>query len=245
MKARELDKKFDTGEDITGYLDMPKAERPAREQRYPMKKYVAFFDLDHTILDTSSARLYIRYLYKKGEIGRWDLARGVFLSILHRLGLFATDDVIKKWVMKYRGKSEREMLEHIEHWFNTYVVPRIRDKAVLEIERHKQNGARTVLLSASTNYGCDPVRDHLGMDDVISTRLAVQYDCKQSYAIMKPAPCQHFRVPTICRNCRGAWHAPTPAHRDNIAPTGGAHPTGQVQRPGDSATCGILGESRQ
>ncbi len=139
-----------------------------------MKKYVAFFDLDHTILDTSSARLYIRYLYKKGEIGRWDLTRGVFFSVLHRLGLFATDDVIKKWVMKYRGKSERETFEHTDAWFQEYVAPRIREKSVLEIERHKKNGALTVILSASTNYGCNPVRNHLGMDDVISTRLAVR-----------------------------------------------------------------------
>ncbi|MDJ0763033.1 MAG: CopG family antitoxin [Myxococcota bacterium] len=33
MKAKELDKKFDTDEDITKYLDMLKARRPAQEQK--------------------------------------------------------------------------------------------------------------------------------------------------------------------------------------------------------------------
>ena len=33
MKAEEFDKKFDRGEDITKYLDFPKARRPGREQR--------------------------------------------------------------------------------------------------------------------------------------------------------------------------------------------------------------------
>jgi len=33
MKAKEFDKKFDNGEDITKYLDYSKAKRPGREQK--------------------------------------------------------------------------------------------------------------------------------------------------------------------------------------------------------------------
>ena len=33
MKAKELDKKFENDEDITKYLDMSKARRPAQEQK--------------------------------------------------------------------------------------------------------------------------------------------------------------------------------------------------------------------
>ncbi|MDP2167190.1 MAG: hypothetical protein Q8J64_02530 [Thermodesulfovibrionales bacterium] len=33
MKAREFDKKFDEGEDISKYLDVSKASRPGREQK--------------------------------------------------------------------------------------------------------------------------------------------------------------------------------------------------------------------
>ena len=33
MKAKEFDKKFDNGEDITGYLDYSKAKRPGREHK--------------------------------------------------------------------------------------------------------------------------------------------------------------------------------------------------------------------
>jgi predicted DNA binding CopG/RHH family protein len=32
-KAKELDRRFDAGEDITTYLDLSKARRPAHEQR--------------------------------------------------------------------------------------------------------------------------------------------------------------------------------------------------------------------
>ena len=33
MKARDFDKKFDSGEDITKHLDFSKARRPEQEQR--------------------------------------------------------------------------------------------------------------------------------------------------------------------------------------------------------------------
>ncbi len=33
MKANELDKKFDDGNDITEYLDLSKAKRPEQEQK--------------------------------------------------------------------------------------------------------------------------------------------------------------------------------------------------------------------
>ena len=33
MRAKDLDKKFDTGEDITEFLDLSKARRPGQEQK--------------------------------------------------------------------------------------------------------------------------------------------------------------------------------------------------------------------
>ena len=33
MKAEELDKQFDQGEDITAHLDLSKAQRPEQEQK--------------------------------------------------------------------------------------------------------------------------------------------------------------------------------------------------------------------
>jgi len=33
MKAKDLDKKFDRGEDLSSYMDLKKANRPGQEQR--------------------------------------------------------------------------------------------------------------------------------------------------------------------------------------------------------------------
>ncbi|MCX7678648.1 MAG: HAD-IB family hydrolase [Spirochaetes bacterium] len=139
-----------------------------------MNRYVAFFDLDHTILDTSSALLYLQYLRDQELIGKFELTKGVILSLLHRAGFFTTEDVIKKWVKKYEGVSENETIEHARRWFEKMVKSHIRLEAFKEIKRHRENGARTVILSASTNYGCEPIKTFLGMDDIISTKLEVR-----------------------------------------------------------------------
>lgn len=139
-----------------------------------MDKYVAFFDLDHTLLNTSSARLYLQYLRNEGMISRWVLLHGFMLSMLHRMGFFESEKVIRKWVKKYEGVSESETLIHMQRWFDTMVKPHIRIKAVKEVQRHRENGARTVILSASTNYGCIPIKNFLFIDDVICTKLEVR-----------------------------------------------------------------------
>jgi hypothetical protein len=33
MKAKDLDRRFDAGEDVTEYLDLAKARRPSHEQK--------------------------------------------------------------------------------------------------------------------------------------------------------------------------------------------------------------------
>ena len=33
MNAKEFDKKFDAGEDVTGYLDLSKADRPGQQNK--------------------------------------------------------------------------------------------------------------------------------------------------------------------------------------------------------------------
>ena len=52
-------------------------------------------------------------------------------------------------------------------------MPRIATAIVEAIRHHQTNGGLTVILSAATPYVCVPAQKHLGMDDVICTRLEV------------------------------------------------------------------------
>ncbi len=54
MKAKSLDKKFDSGEDVIKYLDLQKAARPGQEQR---RVNVDFPDWMVDSLDKEARRL--------------------------------------------------------------------------------------------------------------------------------------------------------------------------------------------
>lgn len=139
-----------------------------------MKPFIAFFDLDHTLLDTSSGRLFIKYAYQQGMISHGELISGMLIAAIHRFGMFNTSNIFQKWAQKFAGWPETKMRDFTERFFIERVASRFRPQIVDEVRFHKARGAHTVLLSASTSYICEPARRHLSMDAVLSTTLEVE-----------------------------------------------------------------------
>ncbi len=139
-----------------------------------MSRYIAFYDLDRTILSTSSGKLFVQYLYKTGIISGMDLLAGFYISFIHRLGIIHSDAIIRKWVARFSGWSEEEMQNMTDHWFASMVEPTIRDNAAESIREHNNKGAQTVILSAATRFICEPVQHRLNMDHTLCTELEIR-----------------------------------------------------------------------
>lgn len=136
--------------------------------------YVAFFDLDETLLAKNSGRVFWEYcmenrLYSPVEIGYLGFSLLKFL-----VGFDETEDFIRSWASVFRGWSENKMESITRELFDQRIRPVIRNPAVSEVKKHQDAGARTVILSASTRFVCHPVRDHLGMDEALCTALAIE-----------------------------------------------------------------------
>ncbi len=138
-----------------------------------MKRYAAFFDLDDTLLTSSSGKLFIQYSYQHNLISHNELLYGMAMFLVHRLGFIKTEGLVRKWAMKYQGWPEKKMLDFANNFFHEVLVHHFRNSMTGEIEHHKKNGGLTVLLSASTSFLCEMVRDHFKMDDIICTTLAL------------------------------------------------------------------------
>ena len=72
-----------------------------------MKPYIAFFDLDNTLLSGSSGRYLVRYSYKNGLLSHSELVNGIYSSLLYRAGFTDSGEIVGRWIMKYRGWPER------------------------------------------------------------------------------------------------------------------------------------------
>ncbi|MCU0821557.1 MAG: HAD-IB family phosphatase [Spirochaetes bacterium] len=116
----------------------------------------------------------MKYAYSSGKISSSELLKGVLIGILHRVGIVNTGVIIRKWADKYSGVSEQETIDISNKWFNEIVVHHFRESILSEIKFHKENNGRLVILSASTPYICRPVKEYLGLDDIICTELEVR-----------------------------------------------------------------------
>lgn len=133
-------------------------------------KYVAFFDLDGTILNASSGMLMVKYLRKHGLLTpriRAGLAAARFTSTVGASPHVSMSALI--W-FAWKGKSAAASAARDRAIFHEYVASAIRQDAVREISIHKERGGSSVLLSASVDTICDCVAQHLSMDDVICTK---------------------------------------------------------------------------
>ncbi len=143
------------------------------QESLAMKSYIAFFDLDHTMLDTSSGRLFIKYAYRHGVISHRELLSGITISMMHRFGLLNSVEIFDKWALKFSGWPEIKMRDFTESFFSEVAVGHMRPSIVQEVNFHREKGALTVILSASMVYMCEPLRRHLSLDECLCTTLEV------------------------------------------------------------------------
>ena len=115
----------------------------------------------------------MKYAYAGGLISTAELFKGIFIGLLHRIGIAGTEKIIRKWAGKYSGISEQETINTSNQWFSKVVTAHFRESILKEIKFHRENNGRIVILSASTPYICRPVKEYLGMDDYICTELEV------------------------------------------------------------------------
>lgn len=136
--------------------------------------YVAFFDLDETLLAKNSGKVFWDYclenkIYSPLEMGYLGFSLFKFL-----VGFDETEDFVRSWASVFKGWSEEKMQDITRELFASGIKPVIRSAAENEVARHRAAGARTVILSASTRYVCEPVKDHLAMDEALCTALDIQ-----------------------------------------------------------------------
>ncbi len=134
--------------------------------------HVAFFDLDHTILSTSSGRIMFKGSYEHGLIGKKEIRNAIFINMLYRLGIITPEEAVSRWMKWYRGMSIDDMAPVATEWIKE-LTGLVRGGAREEIRRHCDSGALTVILSASPSFICEEMRKALGMDDILCTELEV------------------------------------------------------------------------
>ncbi|HGY55461.1 MAG TPA: haloacid dehalogenase-like hydrolase [Caldithrix abyssi] len=136
--------------------------------------YAAFFDLDNTIFNVNSGKLMVEHALENGLMKRKDILRVMLLSLGYRIGVISPEMIMAKVSGLLKGTPEEDMVRFSKRIFDEQLKTHIREDIVREIRRHRQNGGRVVILSASTAYMCIPVKEYLKMDDTVCSEMEVQ-----------------------------------------------------------------------
>jgi len=140
-----------------------------------MNKVTALFDMDRTLLDTSSALLYVRYLRRIGQIGRRGVAQVIGWTLLERLGLLDMQRLVERLVTATSGDSEPELKQLCDRWFAQDVLPHVTDRGRQRLAEHQAQGHLLGIVSASTQYAVGPLAAYLGIPgQYVSTHLESQ-----------------------------------------------------------------------
>jgi HAD superfamily hydrolase (TIGR01490 family) len=137
----------------------------------------AFFDLDKTIIATSSTLAMGRSFYAAGMIGRKAVLKGAYARLVYHLGQADADKMDRMrddLARAVTGWEADKVAEVIAADLIALVNPLIYDEAAALIESHHAAGRSVVIVSSSGEEVVGPIGDLLGADEVVSSRMVVE-----------------------------------------------------------------------
>jgi len=135
------------------------------------KSYVAFFDLDKTILSINSGKILVKKARKSGLMSSSDFLTALYYSLLYKFHLKNTDEIISgmgKWL---NGIEVGKVVDLCESIVKGFLVPAIRPEIIEEFNFHRGRNAELVILSSAMSQICLPVGHFLNFDSVICTEM--------------------------------------------------------------------------
>ncbi|HLT36191.1 MAG TPA: HAD family hydrolase [Enhygromyxa sp.] len=133
----------------------------------------AFFDVDHTLIACNSARKWVEYLWRNGQISVRAALRSVWWLVKYRLSVLDYEAVTAEVVSDYAGKSVDELAAEVEAWFHANVEPLICVEGRERIEWHRAQGHTLVLLTSGTFFSVAPLQRTLDVPHLVCTELEI------------------------------------------------------------------------
>ena len=136
----------------------------------------AFFDLDKTIVAKSSVVAFGGSFYREGLISRRVIARAMYGQLVYTLfgaGESKMERMREAMLHLTRGWDQQRIKQIVHDAIDDVIAPIVYAEALDLLSEHRDAGRRTVIISSSPAEVVEPVAEHLGVDDVICTRAAV------------------------------------------------------------------------
>jgi putative phosphoserine phosphatase/1-acylglycerol-3-phosphate O-acyltransferase len=136
--------------------------------------YIAYYDLDHTILAGNSATYLVEEARKRGVMSQRKYRQALYLSILYKLEIGDPVKMINRMLGWLNGLQLEAVNEICEDVFAEKLKQTIRPEILTSMQQHWENSGAVVLLSSATSPVCEPISRYLNLDDLICTQLQTE-----------------------------------------------------------------------
>ncbi len=136
----------------------------------------AFFDLDGTILNLATEKIFCRELYRQGVVSASDLLRVSLIYLKYEMGFVRGYSDVKRGLIMAMVKDLQvpDIALKATRFLDDHIKPRISKPAVAEINFHRNAGRPVYVISSTLDCLVDPVVDFLGTGERFATRLEVE-----------------------------------------------------------------------
>jgi HAD superfamily hydrolase (TIGR01490 family) len=136
----------------------------------------AFFDLDKTVIATSSVLAFGRHFRREGLLSRATIVRGLYAQVVYML-VGADEEKMERvrqaMLSLTKGWDRAHVASIVRETFEGTVTPLIYAEVLDLFDEHRRAGRTVVIVSSSPEEIVGPIGEHLGVDRVIATRAKV------------------------------------------------------------------------
>ncbi len=140
--------------------------------------YLAFFDVDGTVIDTKSMFSFLKYYWQNipsnigASVNFKYYAYLIKVIILQKLGC-SRQHINEKYYQHFAGKNKDEIMLLGKMWWERISASKLvyNHKVINEIRFHQQSGAAVVLVSGSMEACVNPIAEELGIRHCLVTSL--------------------------------------------------------------------------
>lgn len=134
-------------------------------------KYLAFFDLDRTILSVNSATSLVKESLDRRMMTPGQYRHAIYLSILYKLEWRDTTRILHKMLSWLNGLSKAKVEQLCRDVWQSTLLDLVRSEILSEFEFHRRQNGGLILLSSATSFVCEPVVEDLKMDALVCSHI--------------------------------------------------------------------------
>ena len=137
---------------------------------------LVIFDLDDTLIHGDCATLWSEQMGRLGWVDPDSFMRkNNELMAAYSRGELAMEEFMDFSLEPMIGRTPEEVAHLVEPWVEDIIEPLIYSDATKTIARHRANGDRILVISASGTHLVTPIAARIGIEEVLGINLSVSH----------------------------------------------------------------------